>query len=108
MELAWFAASWHLVKFQGLGMGGILVAVELEGGHQQAGCRIPLFGEWAEETHRSFHLPDHINSEFSESRYDLCFCLCGLILRMTTYLLAQKQQQLVPGEEPFILLPVTL
>lgn len=62
-------ASWQLVKLHGV--GGILVAVELEGGHQQAGYRIWLLLGWEKETHCIFHLPDHINSEFSDSRRDL-------------------------------------
>lgn len=76
-ELAWSAASWQLVKLHGarIGWGEILVALELTGGHRQAGYKIRLFGEWAKETQCILHFPDHINSEFSESRYDLCFCL---------------------------------
>lgn len=62
-------ASLQLVKLHGV--RGILVAVELEGGHRPVGCRIWLLWGWEKETHCIFHLPNHINSEFSDSRRDL-------------------------------------
>lgn len=59
---------------------------------------------WGREAHCIFHLPDHINSRFSDSQHDLV-CALSLWFNLEN---DHSPTGPAPGEEPSILLPVTL